>query len=99
MLTHSPTLHTAQSRGFDQTLAKATAKLSVLADTLARGHTRRPRAKVTAEITHIVKDPWVRRVVVLAADRRHPRRAPAHAPTSTIKPAPTWRPRCSANAY
>ena len=63
VLTHSPSLHTAQSRGFDQTLAKATAKLSVLADTLARGHTRRPRDKVTTEITQIVKDPWVRRIV------------------------------------
>ena len=63
VLTHSPSLHTAQTRGFDQTMATATAKLSVLADTLARGHTRRARDKVTAEITHIVKDPWVRRVV------------------------------------
>jgi transposase len=63
VLTHSPSLHTAQSRGFDQTLAKATAKLSVLADTLARGHTRRPRDKVTAEITQIVKDPWARRII------------------------------------
>ena len=63
VLTHSPTLHTAQSRGFDQTLAKASAKLSELADTLARGKTRRPRAKVEAEITQIIKDPWVRRVV------------------------------------
>jgi transposase len=63
VLTHSATLHTAQTRGFDQTLAKASAKLSALSDTLARGHTRRPRDKVTAEITNIVKDPWVRRVV------------------------------------
>jgi transposase len=63
VLTHSPSLHTAQARGFDQTLAKASAKLSVLGDTLARGHTRRPRDKVTAEISGIVKDPWVRRVV------------------------------------
>lgn len=63
VLTHSATLHTAQSRGFDQTLAKAAAQLSALADTLARGNTRRPRDKVTTEITHIVKDPWVRRVI------------------------------------
>ena len=59
----SPTLHTAQSRGFAQTLAKASAKLSELADTLARGHTRRPRATVEAEIAKIVKDPWVARVL------------------------------------
>ncbi len=63
VLTHSPTLHTAQSRGFDQTLAKARAKLAALSDTLARGHTRRPRAKVDAEITQILKDPWLTRVV------------------------------------
>jgi transposase len=63
VLTHSPTLHQAQSRGFDQTLAKAGAKLSELADTLARGRTRRPRPKVTAEIDRIVGDPWVRRVI------------------------------------
>ena len=64
VLTHSPTLHQAQSRGFDQTLAKAGAKLTELADTLARGRTRRPRPKVTAEIDRIVHDPWVRRVIV-----------------------------------
>ena len=63
VLTHSPTLHQAQSRGFDQTLAKAGAKLSELADTLARGRTRRPRNKVTAAIEQILHDPWVRRVI------------------------------------
>jgi transposase len=63
VLTHSPSLHTAQARGFAQTLAKATARLSVLADILGRGRTRRPKDKVTAEIGQIVKDPWVRRVL------------------------------------
>ena len=63
ILTHSPTLHAAQSRGFDQTLAKAAAKLADLADTLARGKTRRDRDKVTAEIDQILKDPWLRRVI------------------------------------
>jgi transposase len=63
VLTHSASLYTAQSRGFDQTLAKATTQLAALADTLARGHTRRSRDKVTAEITRIVNDPWVRRVI------------------------------------
>lgn len=63
VLTHSPTLHTAQSRGFDQTLAKASAKLAELADTLARGHARRPRDKVEAEIAQITRDPWARRVI------------------------------------
>jgi len=63
VLTHSPTLHTAQSRGFDQTLATASAKLSELAQVLARGQTRRPTAKVETEITQITRDPWVRRVI------------------------------------
>jgi len=63
VLTHSPTLHAAQQVGFAQTLAKALAKLSELAATLARGKTRRPAAKVTAEIAAITHDPWLRRVL------------------------------------
>jgi transposase len=63
VLTHSPTLHTAQSRGFDQTLAKAAAALSELADVLARGNTRRNRDQVTAEIKQIINNPWARRVI------------------------------------
>jgi transposase len=81
VLTHSPTLHTAQSRGFDQTLAKASAKLSELADTLARGQTRRPKAKLEAEITQIIKDPWVRRVVHVDLTGPNP---PQHRLTWTI---------------
>jgi len=57
ILTHSPTLHTAQQVGFAQTLAKAVVKLTELADTLARGKTRRPADKVNAEITAITHDP------------------------------------------
>jgi transposase len=64
VLTHSPTLHAAQQVGFAQTLAKALGKLTELADTLARGKTRRSAAKVTAEITAITGDPWLRRVLV-----------------------------------
>lgn len=63
VLTHSPTLHAAQARGFDQTLAKASAALTALADTLARGKTRRHRDKVTAEIQSICHDGWVKRVI------------------------------------
>jgi transposase len=63
VLTHSPTLHEGQSRGFAQTLAKTRTKLAELADTLARGKTRRSRDKVTAEIERIVKDPWAKRVI------------------------------------
>jgi transposase len=78
VLTHSPTLHQAQSRGFDQTLAKAGAKLSELADTLARGRTRRPHSKVTAAIEQILHDPLGTSRHRLAANRRHPTRTPAH---------------------
>jgi transposase len=63
ILTHSPTLHAAQSAGFDQTLAKAVKALGELADTLARGKTRRPATKVNAEIAAITHDPWLRRVL------------------------------------
>jgi len=64
ILTHSPELHDAQAAGFaGTTLAKAGKKLDELAATLARGKTRRPREKVTAEIQAITKEPWVRRVI------------------------------------
>jgi len=63
VLTHSPTLHAKQSRGFDQTLAKALKSLTELADTLARGKTRRDRTAVLADITRITKARWVNRVM------------------------------------
>ena len=63
ILTHSPTLHAAQTRGLDQTIAKAEAKLTDLADTLARGKTRRDRDQVTTEITRILANAWLRRVI------------------------------------
>jgi transposase len=72
ILTHSPELHAHQARGFDgTTLAKAARKLDELAATLARGKTRRARAKVGAEIGKITHDPWVRRVITwqLAGDQ------------------------------
>jgi len=64
VLTHSPTLHAAQQAGFAQTLAKALAKLTEMSQTLARGKTRRPTAKISAEISTITADPWLRRVLV-----------------------------------
>jgi len=63
ILTHSPTLHTAQQVGFAQTLAKAVGKLTDLADTLARGKTRRRAEQVNDQITAITHDPWLRRVL------------------------------------
>jgi transposase len=71
ILTHSKTLHAAQSRGFDQTLAKAQQRLAALADKLARGNTRRPRPAVEAEIATICKPRWVAEVmaVTLTGDK------------------------------
>jgi len=64
ILTHSPELHEHQARGFDgTTLAKATRQLDELAATLARGKTRRARARVEVEIAEITHDAWVRRVI------------------------------------
>ena len=63
VLTHSPTLHAAQSRGFDQTLTKAAQSLNELAATLARGKTRRGPAAVQANIDTITGPRWVARVL------------------------------------
>jgi transposase len=63
ILTHSPTFHARQARGFDQALAKAQRQLAGLAARLARGHTRRPRAQIQAEIGQITSPRWVSRVL------------------------------------
>jgi len=63
VLTHSPTLHAAQSAGFDQTLAKTTRALAELAATLARGKTRRRPDAVQTGIDTITSPRWVRRVL------------------------------------
>jgi transposase len=72
ILTHSKTLHAAQSRGFDQTLAKAQQRLAALADRLARGKTRRPRTAVQAEITTICKPRWVAEVITVTLTGEQP---------------------------
>jgi transposase len=63
ILTHSPTFHARQARGFGQTLAKAERQLAGLAARLARGQTRRPRGQVEAEIAAITAPRWVSRVL------------------------------------
>jgi transposase len=63
VLTHSPTLHAAQVRGFDQTLAKARVRLAALQARLAGGKTRRARPAVEAEIAAICKPCWVGQVI------------------------------------
>src|SRR5665811_1086811 len=52
-----------QSRSFDQTLTKTLRALSELADTLARGKTRRNRTAVLANITAITRPRWVNQVL------------------------------------
>ena len=63
IVTHSDTFHQKQSRGFDQTLAKALRQLTELAQRLSRGKTRRDRDSVEAEIAQIVRPRWVSRVI------------------------------------
>ena len=60
---HSKGLHQKQSRGFDQTLAKAHRQLGVLQARLGGGKTRRSKEKVEAEIATILAPRWVSRVV------------------------------------
>ena len=63
LLTHSPSLHAAQSRGFDQTLAKARRRLAEVEARLERGMTRLERSAVEDEIAAICKPRWVREVM------------------------------------
>jgi transposase len=63
VVTHSQNLHDKQSRGFDQTLAKARRQLGELAARLTRGNTRKPRQSVEAEIASILKPRWLSRVI------------------------------------
>ena len=72
MLTQSPSLHAAQSRGFDQTLAKARARLSELHTKPARGKTRRDRAAVEAEIAVILRPRWVSEVITTTLSGEEP---------------------------
>ena len=63
VVTHSQNLHDKQSRGFDQTLAKARKQLSGLAARLGRGKARKTRDKVEAEVAAILKPRWLGRVI------------------------------------
>jgi transposase len=65
VVTHSEGLHSKQSAGFDQTLAKAYRQLSELQGRLARGKTRKAKDRVEAEIAQILKPRWLSRVVAV----------------------------------
>jgi transposase len=76
LVTHSPGLHAAQARGFEQTLGKARRQLAELQARLARGRTRKTAAGIQAEIDNILAPSWLNRVIRTtltgeeAADRR-----------------------------
>jgi transposase len=72
VLTHSANLAAKQSRGLDQTLAKARRRLAELQARLARGRTRRPRDKVEAEIAAICKPRWVADIITVVLDGDKP---------------------------
>jgi transposase len=63
IITHSPTFHERQARGFAQTLATARRQLAELQARLARGHTRRSPEQVQAEIATITRPRWLNRVL------------------------------------
>lgn len=63
VLTHSEELHSGQSRGFDQTLAKTTRQLTSIQDTLTRGQARRSKTKLETAITSICAPRWVSEVL------------------------------------
>lgn len=72
VLTHSATLHAAQSRGFDQTLATARQRLTELQTRLARGKTRRDRDAVEADIAAILTPRWVNEILTVTLTGQTP---------------------------
>ena len=66
VVTHSEVLHEKQSRGYDQTLAKARRQLAGAQARLARGKTRKEKEKVEAEVAAILRPRWLSRVVSTA---------------------------------
>jgi transposase len=72
VVTHSDGLHSKQSAGFDQTLAKAYRQLSELQRRLARGKTKKAKDRVEAEIAQILKPRWLWRVVAVTLSGEEP---------------------------
>ena len=63
VITHSESFHQRQTRGFEQTLAKARRQLAELQQRLARGRTRKDTAGIQAEIDKILAPRWLDRVI------------------------------------
>ena len=72
IITHSPTFHARQARGFEQTLAKARRQLTQLQARLARGRTRTGRDGVQAEIDQILRPRWLHRVLTVTLTGQAP---------------------------
>jgi len=65
VITHSESFHQRQTRGFEQTLAKARRQLAELQQRLARGRTRKDTAGIQAEIDKILAPRWLDRVITV----------------------------------
>jgi transposase len=61
VVTHSNELHAAQSRGFDQTLAKARRRLFALQRVLAGGGSPRGRGELETELAQVLRPRYVSR--------------------------------------
>jgi transposase len=72
IITHSPTFHERQARGFAQTLATARRQLAELQARLARGHTRRSPEQVQAKIATITRPRWLNRVLSVTLTGEQP---------------------------
>jgi transposase len=72
IVTHSPTFHARQARGFEQTLAKARRQLTELQARLARGRARKDRDGVRAEIEEILRPRWLSRVLTVTLTGQGP---------------------------
>jgi transposase len=72
IVTHSPTFHARQARGFEQTLARARRQLTELQARLARGRARKDRDGVRAEIEEILRPRWLHRVLTVTLTGQGP---------------------------
>jgi hypothetical protein len=72
VLTHSPTLHAAQARGFAQALSNATRELEGLAAALESGTYRHGREQVLTEIARITRARRVDRVLPIEVTGSRP---------------------------
>ncbi len=66
IITHSQSFHQRQTRGFDQTLAKARRQLAELQARLARGRTRKTTAGIQTEIDRILAPRWLKRIITVS---------------------------------